>query len=48
LIESGTLGGGRPSALSLAAAGMRAAERSGALRVLRAAERHVGRRLVAP
>jgi dihydroflavonol-4-reductase len=26
----------------------RAAERSGALRVLRAAERHVGRRLVAP
>jgi dihydroflavonol-4-reductase len=48
LIESGTLGGGRPSALSLAAAGMRAADRSGALGVLRAAERYVGRRLVAP
>ena len=31
LIESGALGGGRPSALSLAAAGMRVAERTGAL-----------------
>jgi dihydroflavonol-4-reductase len=48
LIESGTLGGGRPSALSLAAAGMRAAERTGALGALRVAERYVGRRLVAP
>ena len=48
LIESGALGGGRPSALSLAAAGVRLAERAGALAVLRAAERHVGRRLVAP
>jgi dihydroflavonol-4-reductase len=48
LIESGTLGGGRPSALSLAAAGMRVAERTGALAALRAAERYVGRRMVAP
>ena len=48
LIESGTLGGGRPSALSLAAAGMRVAERTGALGVLRVAERYVGRRMVAP
>ena len=48
LIRTGALGGGRPSALSLAAAGMRVAERTGALGVLRAAERYVGRRLVAP
>jgi len=48
LIESGTLGGGRPSALSLAAAGMRVADRTGALGVLRSAERYVGRRMVAP
>ena len=48
LIENGALGGARPSALSLAAAGMRVAERSGALGVLRAAERYTGRRLVAP
>jgi dihydroflavonol-4-reductase len=48
LIESGALGGGRPSALSLAAAGMRVAERTGALGVLRAAERYVGRRMVSP
>ena len=48
LIASGTLGGGRPSALSLAAAGMRVAERAGAVGALRAAERYVGRRLVAP
>lgn len=48
LIERGGLGGGRPSALSLAAAGMRVAERAGAVGVLRAAERYVGRRLVAP
>jgi hypothetical protein len=47
LIRSGALGGGRPSALSLAAAGMRVAERTGALGALRAAERYVGRRLVA-
>ena len=48
LIESGAFGGGRPSALSLAAAGMRVADRTGALGVLRAAERYVGRRMVAP
>ena len=48
LIESGALDSGRPSALSLAAAGMRAADRVGALGVLRIAERYVGRRLVAP
>ncbi|HYN90748.1 MAG TPA: NAD-dependent epimerase/dehydratase family protein [Thermoleophilaceae bacterium] len=48
LIESGALGGGRPSALSLAAAGMRLAERTGALAGLRAAERYLGRRVVAP
>jgi dihydroflavonol-4-reductase len=48
LIESGALGGGRASALSLAAAGMRAADRTGALGALRLAERYVGRRMVAP
>jgi dihydroflavonol-4-reductase len=48
LIDNGTLGGGRPSALSLAAAGMRVAERAGAVGALRVAERWVGRRLVAP
>jgi dihydroflavonol-4-reductase len=48
LIESGALGGGRPSALSVAAAGMRMAERTGALGALRVVERYIGRRLVAP
>lgn len=48
LIARGTLGGGRPSALSLAAAGMRIAERAGAVDVLRLAERRLGRRMVAP
>ena len=48
LIDSGTLGGGRPSALSIAAWAMRMADRAGALSALRLAERHVGRRLVAP
>ena len=48
LIDSGALGGGRPSALSLAATGMRVADRMGALRMLRAAEGYVGRRMVAP
>ena len=48
LIEAGALGGGRPSALSVAAAGMRVADRAGALGALRIAERYVGRRLVAP
>ena len=48
LIAAGTLSGGRPSALSVAAAGMRVAERAGVLEVLRVAERYVGRRIVAP
>jgi dihydroflavonol-4-reductase len=48
LIESGGLGVGRPSALSVAAAGMRLADRAGALGALRVAERYLGRRLVAP
>ena len=48
LIDGGALGGGRPSALSVAAAGMRAADRTGALGPLRMAERYLGRRLVAP
>jgi len=47
LIEGGVLGGGRPSALSLAAAGVRLADRTGLLGGLRAAERYMGRRLVA-
>ena len=47
LIEAGGLGGG-PSALSIAAAGMRVADRAGALGALRIAERYIGRRLVAP
>jgi dihydroflavonol-4-reductase len=48
LIETGALGGGRPSALSVAAAGVRMAERAGAIGALRLAERYLGRRLVAP
>jgi dihydroflavonol-4-reductase len=48
LIDTGRLGRGRVSALSLAAAGMRVADRAGALGALRVAERYVGRRLVAP
>ena len=48
LIDSGALGRGRASALSLAAVGMRVADRTGALGALRVAERYVGRRLVAP
>jgi dihydroflavonol-4-reductase len=47
LIESGALDGGRPSALSVGAAGLRLARRAGLLRGLRAAERYVGRTLVA-
>jgi dihydroflavonol-4-reductase len=46
LIDSGTLGAGRPSPLSLAAAGLRLAERVGALGGVRAAERYIGRRLL--
>jgi dihydroflavonol-4-reductase len=48
LIDSGRLGGGAPSPLSLAALGIRAAGRAGLLRPLRAAEGRLGRRLVAP
>jgi hypothetical protein len=48
LIDGGVLGGGRLSALSLAAAGMRLAQRAGALAPLRLAERYSGRRLLAP
>jgi dihydroflavonol-4-reductase len=48
LIDSGRLGGGPPSPLSLAALGLRTAGRAGLLRPLRAAEEHLGRRLVAP
>jgi dihydroflavonol-4-reductase len=47
LIESGALDRKRPSALSLGAAGLRLARRAGLLRGLRAAERYVGRTLVA-
>jgi hypothetical protein len=47
LIESGALDGGGVSAMSLAAAGMRLARRTGVLGGLRAAERYLGRRLVA-
>jgi dihydroflavonol-4-reductase len=47
LIERGTFDGGRPSPLSVAAAGVRLAGRAGLLRGLRAAEPLVGRRLVA-
>ena len=46
LIDSGVLDGGRPSALSLGAAGLRIADRAGLLRGLRVAERYVGRTLV--
>ena len=46
LIESGALGGSRPSALSVGAAGVRLADRAGLLRGLRVAERYVGRTLV--
>lgn len=48
LIASGRLGAGRPSPLSLAAAGVRLAGRTGLLWGLRRAEDRVGRRLVAP
>jgi dihydroflavonol-4-reductase len=46
LIESGALGAGRPSPLSLAAAGLRVADRTGVLGGVRAAERYIGRRLL--
>jgi hypothetical protein len=46
LTDGGALRGGRPSALSAAAAGVRLAGRAGLLGGLRTAERYVGRRLV--
>ena len=46
LLESGTLGVGRPSPLSLAAAGLRLAGRTGVLGGVRMAERYLGRRLL--
>jgi nucleoside-diphosphate-sugar epimerase len=46
LEQGGVLGGARPSTLSLAAAGVRLAGRTGLLGGLRAAEPYVGRRLV--
>jgi hypothetical protein len=46
LIESGRLDGGRPSGMSVAAASLRAAQRTGALGAVRLAERWSGRRLV--
>jgi dihydroflavonol-4-reductase len=46
LIDGGTLGGGPPSPLSLAAAGVRLAGRTGVLGGVQAAERYLGRRLV--
>jgi dihydroflavonol-4-reductase len=46
LIESGRLGGARPSSMSVMAASLRAAERTGALAPVRLAERWSGRRLV--
>jgi hypothetical protein len=46
LMDGGTLGGGRPSPLSLAAAGVRLASRTGVLGGVQAAERYLGRRLV--
>jgi len=47
LLESGRLDGGPPSPLSLAAAGMRLAGRTGLLGGVRAVERRAGRRLLA-
>ena len=46
LLEGGVLGAGRPSTLSVAAAGMRLADRLGVLRGVGLAERYAGRRLV--
>jgi hypothetical protein len=46
LMDGGTLGGGPPSPLSLAAAGVRMAERTGVLGGVQAFERYLGRRLV--
>jgi dihydroflavonol-4-reductase len=46
LMDGGTLGGGRVSPLSLAAAGVRLASRTGVLGGVQVAERYLGRRLV--
>ena len=46
LIDGGVLGGGLSSALSLGAAGLRLAGRTGLLGGLRAAQGRLGRRLV--
>jgi dihydroflavonol-4-reductase len=46
LLDGGAIAGGPPSALSLAAAGVRLAGRTGLLGGLEAAQRYVGRRLV--
>ena len=47
LLDEGVLGAGRPSTLSVTAAGMRVAGRLGLLRGVELAERYAGRRLVA-
>lgn len=47
LIEAGAFGPGRPTPLSLAATGMRVADRAGLLGGVRLAERYAGLRLVA-
>jgi dihydroflavonol-4-reductase len=47
LVEAGTLGGGRPSPMSLGSLGVRVAGRLGGTRVLHAVEGWTGRRLVA-
>ena len=47
LIESGALGAGRPSVMSVGSLGMRLAGRAGGTRLLRAVEGWTGRRLVA-
>jgi dihydroflavonol-4-reductase len=46
LIDGGTLGGGPPSPLSLAAAGVRLAGRAGVLGGVQTVERYIGRRMV--
>jgi dihydroflavonol-4-reductase len=46
LLDGGALSGGRPSAMSLAAAGVRLAGRTGLLGGIEVAERYLGRRLV--
>jgi dihydroflavonol-4-reductase len=46
LIDDGTVGGGPASPMSVAAAGVRLADRTGLLGGVRAAERYLGRRLV--